>query len=857
MEKKNTFIKNLVERMTLEQKIGAVLTLGFAGTVPGKHIFRYIEEYHCGGLRLSCDMRQFGSYVDPNGNKTVVKLENANGIRFKGPAPVPTAGQYKAVLDELQDCARRRPCSIPLHFSYDQEGGSSADFFFGGVNLFPKPMGIRATDDPRMAYRIARAVARQGKAAGFNWVHSPVLDVNSHPANPEIYTRAYSDDAAEVTRYARQTCRGLKDGRMIATGKHFPGRGHSDVDAHFQVPVIDVDEKTLWERELLPYRELVAEGLLPSIMIAHSIFPAIDPDHIATVSGKVITGLLREKLGFEGVITTDSMTMGAIATRYGVANACALSLEAGADLVLMKAENHLVEEVVETVRSFIQEGRISMEDMDDKVYRILELKYEYGLFGTEEDAGTADCPELVLQDPGIRRLAGQAARRSILVERDRGKAIPIQGKRILIIEQKVKEYNDMQWHSGILHEACLRHREDVEYLETSYSYDDTDREQVVRALDSGNYETVIATNYFLRGKARNTGFWEEQLERHPGGQVILVTNTPYEELSIPKNAGTVLVTFATSPENIKAAAAVLFGDMVPEGVWPLENRKPGRDRKDFLVCIDSDGCAMDTMTVKHTRCFGPCLVETWGIQQEAAWVLQRWNETNLYTKSRGINRFKGLVGMLGELQEKGIRTEGLAELQEWVENSPELSEAALERRLGGGSVSPALEKALEWSRRVNRAIDSLGRQEKQPFPGVARALEAMGAYADIAILSSANREAVEEEWKEGGLMGQVDHVYAQDQGSKEACLGRLLGMGYRPERVLVVGDAPGDLRAAEGAGVGFYPVVPGREAASWETLRQEAFPCFLAQKDWKEYEQGKKKDYLESLEGKEKQGAGM
>lgn len=569
MEKKNSYIKNLIDRMSLEQKIGAVLTLGFAGTVPKSHIYKYIEKYHCGGLRLSCDMRQFGNYVDPDGNKTVVKVENANGIRFNGPAPVPTAGQYKAVLDDLQKAAENRPLSIPLHFSYDQEGGSSADFFFGGVSLFPKPMGIRSADDPDMAYRIARAVARQGKAAGFNWIHSPVLDVNSEASNPEIYTRAYSDDAEVVTEYARETCRGLKEERMIATGKHFPGRGHSDVDAHFRVPVINVDEQTLWERELLPYRKLIAEGLLPSIMIAHSIFPAIDPDHIATVSGKVITGLLREKLGFEGVITTDSMTMGAIATKYGVANACALSLEAGADLVLMKAENGLVEEVIETIGTFLREGRISMEEMDNKVYRILNLKYEYGLFGPAKNTG---CPEAVLQDGEIRELARRAARRSIFVQRDREAQIPVQGERILVIEQKVKEYNDMQWHSGILWEACLQYHENVDYLETSYSYDETDKERIVEAFRSRKYDTVIATNYFLRGKARNKQFWEQMLEGDSHGKVIIVTNTPYEELSVPCNAENVLVTLATSPENIKAAAAVLFGKMTPEGVWPLEHR---------------------------------------------------------------------------------------------------------------------------------------------------------------------------------------------------------------------------------------------------------------------------------------------
>ena len=130
--------------------------------------------------------------------------------------------------------------------------------------------------------------------------------------------------------YSEQTCRGFKEGGIVATGKHFPGRGHSAVDAHFQLPTIEVGRDVMMQRELLPYKNLIAKGLLPCIMIAHSVFPAFDPDNISTVSKKVITGLLREELGFEGVVTTDSMTMGAIASTYGVANACAMALEAGA-----------------------------------------------------------------------------------------------------------------------------------------------------------------------------------------------------------------------------------------------------------------------------------------------------------------------------------------------------------------------------------------------------------------------------------------------------------------------------------------------------------------------------------------------
>lgn len=566
LKRENTYINDLIGQMTLDEKIGAVLTLGFAGAVPRRHIYEFIEKYHCGGLRLSCDMRTFGSYVDPKSNKQVVSVEGDTGCKYTGDAPICTASEYKEVLDGLQAAARKRRLSIPLHFSYDQEGGSSADFCFGGVNLFPKPMGIRATNDPAMAYEVARAVAKQSKAVGFNWVHSPVLDVNSDPRNPEIYTRAYSDNAEDVAAYAMESCRGFAEGKMIATGKHFPGRGHSDIDAHFQVPVIDVDYDTMMKRELLPYKRLIAAGLLPSIMIAHSIFPAIDPDNIATVSKKVVTGLLREKLGFEGVITTDSMTMGAIATRYGVAHACAMALEAGADLVLMKAENGLVEETVAEIRRFVTGGILPEAALDEKVYRVLELKYRYGLFFDGEDHKT--CPETVIGDPAIRRLAGMVARRSVLVARQQEGALPLKKEeRVLVVEQKVKGYNTMQWHSGILFENCIRYGEHVAYLETDYTYDDADKERIKRAVEG--FDTVVFTSYFIRGKLSNRE-WLEELIGQMKQKVIVVSNTPYEELTIPENGENVVITFATSPENIKVTAGVLFGAIEPEGVWPLD-----------------------------------------------------------------------------------------------------------------------------------------------------------------------------------------------------------------------------------------------------------------------------------------------
>jgi beta-N-acetylhexosaminidase len=560
----NLFIKGLVSRMHEDQKIGALLTLGFTGTMIRPHIRDAIVKYHCGGLRLTPVSRLFGSYVNPKSGETVVDVTDTKGYKNDMPPPAFDAVQYAGLLDELAALARNHPLGLPLHFSFDQEGGTSADFNFGGVNIFPKPMGIRAAGDANLAYAVAKAVARQSKAVGFNWIHSPVLDVNTEPENPEIYTRAYSDIAEEVAEYAIRTCEGFKEGKMIATGKHFPGRGASVADAHFEIPVINENRDTMLKRELLPYRELIKRDLLPSIMIAHSIFPAFDDTDIATVSKKILTGLLRDNLGFEGVITTDSMTMGAVAVRYGVANACAMALEAGADMVLMKAENSLVEETFNKIKEFVNSGRISAEELDKKIYRILKVKYDYGLF---TEFGREN-PAEVVKDSGIIALSKYAARRSVMVHKARDMPLGKTAK-ILLVEQINKTPNNFYWHPGILYKKCLEHSQNIDYLETAYTFDKNDKERITGNIE--NYDAVIITNFYIRGKLSNNVFIEKLLSKYSSNKnkkIVVITNTPYP-LSIPKNGDNLIVSYATSPDNMEVCAGVLFGEIHAEGVYPI------------------------------------------------------------------------------------------------------------------------------------------------------------------------------------------------------------------------------------------------------------------------------------------------
>ncbi|MDO4295980.1 MAG: HAD hydrolase-like protein [bacterium] len=249
-------------------------------------------------------------------------------------------------------------------------------------------------------------------------------------------------------------------------------------------------------------------------------------------------------------------------------------------------------------------------------------------------------------------------------------------------------------------------------------------------------------------------------------------------------------------------------------------------KKAFLVCVDSDGCAMDTMDIKHYNCFGPCMVEEWGLSQWREAILKRWNEINLYSMTRGINRFKALSLCLKEISHQYKPIEDLGSLEHWAEFSHELSNDAL-REEAEKTDSICLKKALAWSLAVNAKIQELPEENKLPFEGVKEGLAKAHACCDVAIVSSANPDAVTAEWEQHGLMDYVDVMLAQNAGSKAYCIGKMLEQGYEKQQVLMVGDAPGDRQAAQKNGVLYYPILVRREKESWERFEREGLPKFL------------------------------
>lgn len=274
--------------------------------------------------------------------------------------------------------------------------------------------------------------------------------------------------------------------------------------------------------------------------------------------------------------------------------------------------------------------------------------------------------------------------------------------------------------------------------------------------------------------------------------------------------------------------------------------KAFQKKKDFLFCVDSDGCAMDTMDIKHIRCFGPCMVEEWELEVWQEAILARWNEINLYTMTRGINRFKGLVMALKEIDEEYCCIEGIKELEAWVESSTELSNPALERAIAEKD-SMILKKALSWSKKVNAGINELLPEEKLPFEGVKEALEYAHRYGDVAIVSSANRQAVVEEWELYHLLEHVDIILAQDVGSKAYCIQELLKKGYDKKQVLMVGDAPGDKDAAKKNDVYYYPILVRHEKDSWEEFGDTAVAKLIDGSYGGAYQEEKEAQFFENL----------
>lgn len=558
-----TSVPQLLDRMRLEEKVGQMLVFGFSGTYPYPDIIDAVRRYHVAGFRVSPSGRKFARYLKPGspGYERVLRdpepLERLFGS--KQFAPRVSARNYARTLNTLREAALESGAGVPLYFATDFEGNPSMDCFMRGILPVPHPMGLAASGDVDLSRRVAALVGRQLRAIGVNWVHSPVLDVNTHPMNPEIGTRAYAVNPETVITHARESLRGFDEAGVIATGKHFPGRGHSDEDVHFGIARIEESAERMQAVHLAPYKALIEAGL-PAIMLAHSIFPAIDPtEEIATLSKPIVTGILREQLGFDGVIMTDSFTMGGLVAKYEVPEAAIRSIEAGVDLILLKDENALRGDVFRGLVDAVRSGRLSEDRVEEAARHVLNAKERAGLLDGSGGMVRLDDVDATLAEPENRQVACESFRRSIVVLRDRTQQIPLPPKaRVLVIEQVAwitALLNTEEGHTGALQEALLERGFDARMIDFR---SDAELDAIWPEIErlAGEVDWIVHYGHYNRGEPA-------QKEAHARiaalpAPSIFIANDPYNYL-VSDAMNTVIVTFSPMAMAMEAAADLLSG----------------------------------------------------------------------------------------------------------------------------------------------------------------------------------------------------------------------------------------------------------------------------------------------------------
>jgi beta-N-acetylhexosaminidase len=313
--------------------VSRLLMIDFPGTTLESHVATHLEQYRPGGVILF--------------RKNIV-----------------STAQVRQLVNDLKTIL-----GPDLLIAIDQEGGGV--WRTPQLPAPPSGMSLGASDDLETAYAIGASVARGMRAMGLNWNFAPVLDLNNNPRNPVISDRSFGENPGRVTALALEWAKGLMSEGVAACGKHFPGHGDTFLDSHLHLPTVTRNLEGLEEYELVPFRSLAPQ--LPSLMTAHIVYPTIDPDLPATLSKKILTGLLRERGGYEGVIVTDSMGMKAIDDHYGRGDAAVMSINAGADMVEALGSLESQVQTFEAIERAAASGAISSKTIDAARERLQKL----------------------------------------------------------------------------------------------------------------------------------------------------------------------------------------------------------------------------------------------------------------------------------------------------------------------------------------------------------------------------------------------------------------------------------------------------------------------------------------------------
>jgi len=528
--------------MTLDQKLGQLLMVYLRGrfTAAGDSRFerlaRWVEQGKVGGLILEAFRTPLG--IERN-------------------QVYPTA----ALVNQLQAKAK-----IPLLVAADFETGTAMRLSEG--TALPHLMAIAATGNPRDAYTSGQITAREARAAGIGWIFAPVADVNGNPANPIINIRSFGENPRAVARLAVEFIRGAQANGVLATAKHFPGHGDTDIDSHMGLPVIAADRGRIERTDLVPFRAAIRAGV-GSIMTGHLVAPALDPDRRlpATLSPQIIEGLLRRKMGFRGLVVTDALDMAGVTLLYPPDRVAVLSIAAGADILLIPPDP---EASLAALGDAVRDGRLPLEKIDGAVRRILEAKARLRL--PERPRIDLDRLNEAFGKPEFAREAFDIACRGVTLLRDDRRLLPLDAARPLrVLLVAVSADPDPVPGDGL--EADIQWR--VDSLDVRRADTRFHPAQAVQLPPPSSYDVAIVALYVRVADRKGTvGLPEDEaalVERVLAAAkpaVVACFGSPYLISHFPQ-APTWIAAFSTQPVAERAMAAAIFGQTPIGGRLPV------------------------------------------------------------------------------------------------------------------------------------------------------------------------------------------------------------------------------------------------------------------------------------------------
>ena len=471
------------------------------------------------------------------------------------------ANELAALTNEMQRLAK-----VPLLIAADFERGLPMQIRSG--TGFTHNMGIAAAGDPQAAYRKGRIIAEEMRALGVNWLYGPVADVANNPDNTMINVRSFGEDPKRVAGFVTAEVRGLREGGVLATIKHFPGHGDTPIDSHIKLPILNLNRTRLESIELVPFRAAINVGV-DSIMMAHLALPAITGDNLpASLSPKLTTDLLRRDLKFDGIITTDSLGMGAITENFSATESSVRAIKAGADVALLPPDPAAAIQAIETA---VRQGEITEERINESVRRLLRAKYRVGL--AKQRTVDLNAVNRIIERPENMREAQRVAEKSITLLRNEGNVLPLEIKRaerasfIVIaadndpeegrtfipqIEQRVKKTRTVR----------------VDQRTTAAEYD-------AMLAEAAKADVIVAAPFIKRAALKGTiTLPEEQAEfvrrliQAGKPMAIVAFGSPYQIRQFPK-APVYMATYAIEDVAQEAAVRALFGEIPVSGRLPV------------------------------------------------------------------------------------------------------------------------------------------------------------------------------------------------------------------------------------------------------------------------------------------------